>query len=173
MGLSIHTQGSPLLIQVAADVLDPTDPTVQGLIDDMIVTVKQANGVGLAAPQVGVSVKLMIIASRPNLRYPHAPSLDPFAVINPRILATSDEKVWEWEGCLSVPNQRGLVHRAQAVVVEYETQQGNTVVSEWVDFVARIFQHEHDHLMGTLFLDRNPQRLLSEDQFQSQILGLT
>jgi peptide deformylase len=164
--------GDPILTAVATPVEDVHDPLLQHLIDELLVTVKAANGVGIAAPQVGVSQQLIIIASRPTLRYPHAPVMDPLPLINPRLLWQSDQQVWGWEGCLSVPDQRGLVARSEAIGVEYTSRSGQQVTMEWTDFVARIFQHEYDHLQGKVFLDRQPQALLSEADYQAQIVDL-
>jgi peptide deformylase len=114
----------------------------------------EANGVGIAAPQVGVSQQLMIIASRPNERYPHAPLMEPTPMINPKILSHSSEMIKDWEGCLSVPGIRGLVPRYQAVEVEYLSKDGRIERQMLTDFIARIFQHEYDHLQGKVFLER-------------------
>ncbi len=173
MSLSICQIGDPILAQPATSVLDVHDPAIQKLITTMMVTVKEVHGVGLSAPQVGVSIQAMIIASRPNLRYPHAPDIDPFAVINPQVLQQSDDDEWGWEGCLSIPDQRGLVKRSQSIVVEYTTTKGQQVVAEWTGFVARIFQHEYDHLHGRLFLDQQPSQVLSEQDYLTHILKLT
>jgi peptide deformylase len=114
------------------------------------------NGVGIAAPQVASSVRLFIVASRPSPRYPHAPVMEPTAMINPEIVDRSGELVAGWEGCLSVPGTRGSVLRDRAIEVTYFTKHGELVRQELTDFVARIFQHELDHLDGILFPDRVP-----------------
>lgn len=165
--------GNPTLRQVAAPIADVTAPEIQALIDSLLTTVKQANGVGIAAPQVGHSVRLFIVASRPNPRYPDAPTMPPIAMLNPRILAQSVERVKGWEGCLSVPGMRGLVPRSQAIVVEYTERDGRVQQQELTGFVARIFQHELDHLDGKVFLDRveSTDDLMTEHEFQTQILG--
>ncbi|NJL99953.1 MAG: peptide deformylase, partial [Synechococcaceae cyanobacterium SM2_3_2] len=112
----------------------------------------------------------IIVASRPNLRYPQAPQMDPLVMINPRLLAASPQQVWGWEGCLSVPDQRGLVARSRQVEVAYFTRQGYLARVEWQDFPARIFQHEYDHLLGRVFLERDPQQLLSEAEYIAQVV---
>ncbi len=163
--------GDPLLRQTATWVDNSQDQHIQKLIDDLSATVSQAHGVGIAAPQVAASYRLFIVASRPNLRYPHAPVMEPTAMINPRIIAHSTEIVKGWEGCLSVPGIRGLVPRYQAIEIAYTDRNGKLQKQELTDFVARIFQHEYDHLDGVLFVDRveNPAELITEDEYQKQL----
>jgi peptide deformylase len=163
--------GDPILRQPARLVEQWQDPQLQALIDDLITTVTQANGVGIAAPQVSQSLQLLIVASRPTLRYLNAPVMEPTPMINPRILSHSQAKVKDWEGCLSVPDQRGLVPRYQTIQIEYCDRYGQTQITELTDFVARIFQHEYDHLQGIVFVDRveDPQDLISEAEYQTLI----
>lgn len=151
--------------------MDVGVPEVQTLAQELVQICQEAKGVGLAAPQVGVPWQIMVVASRPNPRYPHAPQMEPLVMLNPEIVAMGGEPVWDWEGCLSVPNQRGLVARAPWIQVRYVNVQGETVTQEFTDFVARIVQHEYDHLQGRLFLDRQPQQLLSEAAYQAQVLN--
>ncbi|MEJ2700630.1 MAG: peptide deformylase, partial [Desulfuromonadales bacterium] len=124
------------------------------LIDDMLATVVEADGVGIAAPQVFEPLTLFIIASRPNPRYPHAPRMKPTAMVNPELLWMSDEKEKDWEGCLSIPGLRGLVPRHRRVGVRYLTRKGDVREEEYGGFLARVFQHEFDHVQGVVFLDR-------------------
>ncbi|BAZ50593.1 peptide deformylase [Nostoc sp. NIES-4103] len=167
--------GNPILRQKAAWVESIHDESVQKLIDDLIATVAQANGVGIAAPQVANSCRLFIVASRPNPRYPNAPEMEPTAMINPRIVDHSTEVVKGWEGCLSVPGIRGLVPRYQAIEVEYTDRQGKLQRQELTDFVARIFQHEYDHLDGIVFVDRleNTLDMITEQEYQNQVVNNT
>ncbi|NJP10609.1 MAG: peptide deformylase [Leptolyngbyaceae cyanobacterium RU_5_1] len=169
--LQVIELGNPVLRQIAKPVLDITSNEIQMLIDNLLVTVKQANGVGIAAPQVGKSVRLFIVASRPNPRYPNAPEMEPTAMINPRILSHSSETEKGWEGCLSVPGMRGWVLRYRAIAVEYTGRDGKVHQQELTDFVARIFQHELDHLDGRVFLDRveSTHDLVTEREFQQRI----
>ncbi len=152
--LEITELGDPVLREMAREVKDVTDPAVQSLIDDLIETAYHANGVGIAAPQVGNTERVFIISSHPSVRYPDAPELEPTAIINPEIVSKSEETVKGWEGCLSIPGIRGLVPRAKTVRARYTTRDGKTEEKEFRDFVARVFQHELDHLDGVLFLDR-------------------
>lgn len=171
MTFSLRQIGDPILTQVAEPVTEFRDPGLQHLIEIMLSTLKTSNGVGLAAPQVGSSLQVILVASRPTLRYPEAPQMQPLVMINPRPLVASPEQVLGWEGCLSVPDRRGLVARSREVEVEYYTPQGSRQRVVWQDFPARIFQHEYDHLIGQVFLQRHPQQLLSEAEYQVQIVG--
>ncbi len=159
--------GQPVLRDVAAKITDPTDPAVQALIDDMLATVAEANGVGIAAPQVFESLYLFIVSSRPNPRYPYAPEMEPTAMINPELLWVSNEKEKEWEGCLSIPGLRGLVPRHKRIGIRYLTRAGELREEEYVNFLARVFQHEFDHVQGMVFLDRveSTQELVSEKEY--------
>jgi peptide deformylase len=152
--LEIAEMGNPVLRERASEVEDIHDPWLQKFIDNLIATGINANGVGIAAPQVSVKKRIFIISSSPNIRYPNAPVMEPTAVINPEIISYSDETVKDWEGCLSIPGIRGLVPRHRSVHVKYLTREGKTEERDFSDFIARIFQHEYDHLNGVLFLDR-------------------
>ncbi|MCJ8279811.1 MAG: peptide deformylase [Rivularia sp. ALOHA_DT_140] len=170
--LSIVQLGNPILRQKAELVEDINSANIQKLIDDLLITVADANGVGIAAPQVKMSYRIFIIASRPNLRYPNAPLMEPTAMINPRIVSCSDEKIKDWEGCLSIPGIRGLVPRHQKIEVEYTDRYGNLVNQQLTDFVARIFQHEYDHFEGLVFLDRVESTfdIVTEQEYQNLII---
>ena len=146
--------GHPTLRQSASRVSNVQSPEIQALIDNLFEAVRSANGVGIAAPQVNRSLQIMIIASRPNPRYPDAPEMEPIALINPQILNRSPEMSKGWEGCLSVPHYRALVPRSQSITVEYTDRVGRLVQCTFIDFIARIFQHEYDHFLGLVFLDR-------------------
>jgi peptide deformylase len=167
--------GDPVLRQKAAWVENTQDKYIQKLIDDLTVTVAQANGVGIAAPQVAASYRLFIVASRPNLRYPNAPVMEPTAMINPRIVDHSTEIVKGWEGCLSVPGIRGLVPRYKHLTIAYTDRNGKLKKQELTDFVARIFQHEYDHLDGVVFVDRveNSLDMITEDEYQKRVINHT
>ena len=146
--------GHPTLRQSASRVPDVQSPEIQTLIDTLFEAVRSANGVGIAAPQVNCSLQIMIIASRPNPRYPNAPEMEPIALINPQIVDRSPEITKGWEGCLSVPHYRALVPRYQSITVKYTDRTGQLVQCTFTDFIARIFQHEYDHFLGLVFLDR-------------------
>ncbi|MGK7935815.1 MAG: peptide deformylase [Xenococcaceae cyanobacterium] len=169
--LEIIQLGHPILRSQAQPVENFTDKQLQQLIDYLIETATAANGVGIAAPQVSQSYRLFIIASRPSPRYPHAPTMKPKAMINPKIIAHSDEKSKDWEGCLSVPGLRGKISRYRTIEVEYCNRDGQLQQEVLTDFVARIFQHELDHLNGLVFLDRleSKEDLFTEEEYQSLI----
>ena len=169
---SIIQLGNPILRQKSVWVENIKDGKIQSLIDDLIATVSEANGVGIAAPQVAESLRLLIVASRPNARYPDAPEMKPTAIINPQIIGYSSEIVKGWEGCLSVPGIRGLVPRYQAVEIEYADRNGGLHQQKLSDFVARIFQHEYDHLEGKVFLDwvESIDDLMTESEYQQRIV---
>ncbi|PPS42333.1 peptide deformylase [Chroococcidiopsis sp. TS-821] len=171
--LEIVQLGHPILRTQAQYVENIQEQHIQNLVDDLIATVGQANGVGIAAPQVAEACRLFIVASRPNPRYPHAPTMEPTAMINPKILAHSTEVVKDWEGCLSIPGIRGLVPRYQIIEVEYSDRHGKQQKQELTDFVARIFQHELDHLDGIVFLDRieSTLDLVTEQEYQKRIVA--
>ena len=173
--LPIIQLGDPILRQKATLVENIKDERIQKLIDDLTATVAQANGVGIAAPQVAESCRLFIVASRPNPRYPNAPEMEPTAMINPKILASSTEIIKGWEGCLSIPGIRGLVPRSQAIEVEYTDRNGKLQKQEFTDFVARIFQHEYDHLDGIVFLDKLESTLdiVTEQEYQKRVINNT
>ena len=166
--LEVIQLGHPVLRSQAQTVVNVHSLQIQNLIDNLLTTVIAANGVGIAAPQVASSARLFIVASRPNLRYPNAPEIEPTAMINPQILAHSSELAKGWEGCLSIPGIRGLVPRYQAIEVEYSDRNGKLHKQELIDFVARIFQHELDHLDGIVFVDRlrSTKDLVTEQEYQ-------
>ena len=166
--LEVIQLGHPILRSQAHNIDNIHSPQVQSLIDNLLTTVIAANGVGIAAPQVAVRDRLFIVASRPNPRYPNAPEMEPLAMINPQILAHSPELIIGWEGCLSIPGIRGLVPRYQAIEVQYSDRTGKLHKQELTDFVARIFQHELDHLDGIVFIDRlqSTQDLITEQEYQ-------
>lgn len=127
-----------------------------------------SNGVGLAAPQIFQSVCIVIIASRPSSRYPLAPVMQPEIMINPSFEPLSDSKKKDWEGCLSIPGIRALVPRYEKIKIRYQNPQGVELQLIAEDFVARIFQHEYDHLKGLVYLDRveDNKDIISEVEFQ-------
>ncbi|MGA7932471.1 MAG: peptide deformylase [Kovacikia sp.] len=166
--LKVIELGNPVLRQQARPVFDVLSDRIQTLVDDLIVTVQNSSGVGIAAPQAAHSDRLFIVASHSNPRYPTAPEMQPTAMINPCILSQSSETVKGWEGCLSIPGIRGLVPRYQTIEVEYSGRDGKQYQQQLTDFVARIFQHELDHLDGIVFLDRveSTQDLMTEQEYQ-------
>ena len=157
--------GNPILRQIAQEVnkKDINSIEIQNLIDTLINLTDEANGVGIAAPQIGRSLRIVIIASHPNIRYPEAPQMEPIAMINPQIISFSEETVLGIEGCLSVKETRGNVNRYQWVEVEYFDRHGQYHKQQYDGFVARIIQHELDHLNGILFVDRVEDELMQSE----------
>ena len=146
--------GATVLRLQAQIVADSQSAETKQLIASLQDTLATTQGVGIAAPQVGVSKRLIIIASRPTLRYPSAPLIEPTVMINPAFQPLSDAKEKDWEGCLSIPGIRALVPRYTEIAVSYTDQQGGLVETRLEGFVARVFQHEFDHLEGMVYLDR-------------------
>ncbi len=166
--LPIAKRGEAILQQRALSVDNVHDTSIQCLIDDMLATLLETNGVGIAAPQVFSPLRIIIVASRPNPRYPDAPLMEPIAMINPEILWLSDETCTGWEGCLSVPDARAPVPRASRLRLRYLTRDGEIVKETYTGFIARIIQHECDHLDGVLFPERveDDSTIISEALFQ-------
>ncbi|MCY1160540.1 Peptide deformylase [compost metagenome] len=154
--LPVAQRGDVILTLKAASVVESefNSAWLNELAAAMQATMLERNGVGIAAPQVYVSKRVIIVASRPNLRYPDAPEMDAVVMVNPEILEQSEVTVLGEEGCLSVPNERGQVTRAETIKVQYFTLQGELVETVFQGFPARIVQHEIDHLNGILFVDR-------------------
>ena len=146
--------GHPALRTPAEPVdLDQLESTeTQHLIDDLFETMTEANGVGLAAPQIGIGRQLFVYAAVDPDHPDDEPALE--ARINPGVEPVSGEMVYDWEGCLSIPDLRGLVPRHPAVQVYAHDRHGNRIVERVDGYVARIVQHEYDHLNGIVFLDR-------------------
>lgn len=146
--------GQADLRRIAQPVPDISDIAFQQTIDALITFVKQRGGMGIAATQVGINQRFFIMSSHPNERYPYAPEMPATCVINPEIISYSHEQIKDWEGCLSVPGLRALVPRYQQIEVRYWLRDGTLVETEYHDFMARLFQHELDHLDGKVFVDR-------------------
>ncbi len=170
----IYQLGDPVLRQVAQPIYNVQDHWVRSLICTLLHTLQESNGVGLAAPQLGVSRRLMVVASHPNPRYPNAPDMEPIVMINPHLIGHSDEIVKDWEGCLSVPGIRALVPRYSIVEVGYTDPGGRLQHCELDGFIARVFQHEFDHLEGHVFLDRveTMKEVITDQEYFKQCVTL-
>jgi peptide deformylase len=165
--------GDPVLRRTARQVENINSPALMRLIDDMFATVNAANGAGIAAPQVSESERLIIICSGPTPRYPYAPEMVPTVMFNPQIEWRSEELEKDWEGCLSIPGIRATVPRSRSIKVSYEAIDGETAQFELDGFVARVFQHEVDHLDGIVYLDRVESNadIFTEQEFLKCIEG--
>lgn len=129
-------------------------PSVRQLIDDMIETMREYHGIGLAAPQVHESVRIFVAGLEKEDARTGETEIVPIAVVNPEITALGRDLVEDWEGCLSIPDIRGKVPRNRRIRVRGFGRDGEALDMELEDFQARVFQHENDHLNGVLFFDR-------------------
>lgn len=158
MILKVSRLGHPVLRRKADPV--PVEkihtPELNRLIQDMIETMQEYDGVGIAAPQVHVSLQLAVIGVEASERYPKAPKIPLTVLINPRVKPVSHQKEIDWEGCLSVDGLRGQVPRWRSVEVEGYNAKAEKVKFKAEGFFARVIQHEWDHLQGNVFLDRMP-----------------
>jgi peptide deformylase len=171
--ITILQLGHPHLRKTSTTVPDIENSQFQSFIDSLIQHVIDVDGMGIAAPQVDVDKRLFIICSRPNSRYPTAPIMEPTVVINPEITWSSVEMEKDWEGCLSLPGIRGLVSRHQKIKVNYFSRSGEAIETEYSGFIARVFQHELDHLDGIVFLDRvdNTHEIMMEAEWQKRFIN--
>lgn len=147
----ILKMGDPRLLRVAKPVTEFGTAELQTLIADMFDTMKAANGAGLAAPQIGIDLQLVIFGYQNNVRYPDAPPVPPTVLINPVVTLLDDEMVEGWEGCLSVPGLRGVVERHSRIRYSGLDADGHPIAREADGFHARVVQHECDHLVGVLY----------------------
>jgi peptide deformylase len=150
----ILKMGDPRLLRVAKPVEALGTVELDALIADMFDTMAAAGGVGLAAPQIGVDLQLVIFGFEHSERYPDAPAVPRTILLNPRIEPLSDEREDGWEGCLSVPGMRGLVPRWRRIRYRGRDAAGNAIEREAEGFHARVVQHECDHLIGRLYPSR-------------------
>jgi peptide deformylase len=157
----ILKMGDPRLLRVAEPVREFGTPEMETLIADMFDTMHAANGAGLAAPQIGVNLQLVIYGFKDNQRYPDAPPVPETVLINPVLTPLSDEMDEQFEGCLSVPGLRGVVSRHTRLHYEGVDQSGKPIVRDAEGFHARVVQHEVDHLLGILY----PMRITDFSQF--------
>jgi peptide deformylase len=171
--LKILTPEEPVLHQQAAPIERIKDPQLQQLIDRMIATMRHANGVGLAAPQIGQSLRLVVIETlaetdEEDVEIPDSRKL--YTIINPQITWASRKMVKGIEGCLSIPGYLGEVARHQAIKVDALDRMGRKLNLSLKGWDARIFQHEIDHLDGILYTDRltAPENFWSEEELRRQ-----
>jgi peptide deformylase len=157
----ILRMGDPRLLRVAEPVREFGTPQLQALIDDMFETMHAANGAGLAAPQIGVNLQLVIFGFKHNERYPDAPEVPETVLLNPQLRPLSSEMEEGFEGCLSVPGLRGSVPRFTSLHYEGVDQFDNRISRDVEGFHARVVQHEVDHLLGILY----PMRIKDFSRF--------
>jgi peptide deformylase len=157
----ILKMGDPRLLRIAQPVKAFDTPELHALVADMFETMQAASGAGLAAPQIGVDLQLVIFGFARNARYPDAPPVPQTVLINPEITPLSEEEELAWEGCLSVPGLRGLVPRHERIRYTGFDPKGERIEREAAGFHARVVQHECDHLVGRLY----PTRMRDMSQF--------
>ncbi|MEO7325016.1 MAG: peptide deformylase [Dokdonella sp.] len=157
----ILRMGDPRLLRVAAPVEQFDTPQLRALIADMFETMHDAGGVGLAAPQIGVDLQLVIFGFDSSERYPDAPAVPRTILLNPLVTPLSDAREEGWEGCLSVPGLRGVVERWSSIRYAGYSPEGEPVDRVAEGFHARVVQHECDHLIGKLY----PMRITDFSRF--------
>jgi len=162
--MTIHTilkMGDPRLLRIAQPVDRFGTPELRALASDMFETMHSVNGAGLAAPQIGVDLALVIFGFRHNDRYPDAPPVPETVLLNPSIEPIGEAEEEGWEGCLSVPGMRGVVPRFSRIVYRGFDLDGAAIEREAEGFHARVVQHECDHLIGKLY----PMRIRDFSRF--------
>ena len=157
----IVRMGDPRLKRRCQEVTEFDTPQLHNLIQDMRDTMQVENGAGIAANQIGESVRVILFGFEQNSRYPNAPAIPETVLINPVIEIIDDTEEDAWEGCLSVPGMRGLVPRYKGIRYQGYDQFGQSIDRNAYDFHARVVQHEADHLDGLLY----PQRMRTMDSF--------
>jgi len=151
----ILLMGDPRLLEIAEPVAAFNTPELHALVQDLMETMHAEDGAGLAAPQIGVGLRVVVFGFDCNSRYPEEESVPQTVLVNPVIEPLSDERNEDWEGCLSVPGLRGAVSRYSRIRYSGLDQSGAAIEREARDFHARVVQHECDHLDGILY----PQRM--------------
>ena len=148
--------GNPALRQVAdpVDVDQIQSDEIQALIDDLIETMRDANGAGLASTQIAIHKRICVIEVKKNPRYPYKPDIPLTVLINPKVTFLTEDRINVFEGCLSVPNMRGKVDRCPEIQIEGYDREGNNVSFISKGISAGTFQHELDHLDGLIYTDR-------------------
>ena len=176
--------GNPALHQVAdsVDVSQIQSDEIQVLIDDLIETMRHANGAGLAATQIAVPLRICIIEVNKNPRYPYKPDIPLTVLINPKVTFLTEDRINVYEGCLSVPNMRGRVDRCPEILIEALDRNGDEVSFTSKGISAGTFQHELDHLDGLIYTDRMPDSSSLttleefaehyEDDFKQQVISI-
>lgn len=146
--------GDPRLFQPASEIDEFNHPELDALIEDMFDTMAAEEGVGLAAPQIGVGLRVVIFGFENNSRYPDSDAVPKTILINPQITPLSDEKENGWEGCLSVPGMRGVVSRYTHIRYTGFDATGESIDVTATGFHARVVQHECDHIDGIIYTQR-------------------
>lgn len=171
--LPITQLGEPVLRKKALEIRNLAAPALDRFIDDMMATMKKAQGVGIAANQVGVGIRAFIVAPQPSRRYPKSPQMPPMAMLNPKLVKRSARMITDWEGCLSIPGIRARVPRHAAIEIEFTDRRGRRLRAKLSGFIARIFQHEFDHINGMVYLDRvaDSRTFMTEREYARMMSG--
>ena len=176
--------GNPALRQIAKSVPEDEIPSkrIQRLVEDLIETMRYANGAGLAATQITVPLRVCVVEVKKNPRYPYKPDIPLTVLINPKVTFLTDKRMHVYEGCLSVPNLRGKVERCLEIKVEAFDRNGNNISFISKGISAGTFQHELDHLDGLIYTDKikDPSTLCTlkefainyEDKFKDEVMNI-
>jgi peptide deformylase len=169
--LQVAQLGNPVLREISGPTGSLGKTFLDDLYADMLCTMRDTNGVGIAAPQIYVARRCFIFSARPGPGRLDIPIIEPTVVLDPEILWVSEEKEKAWEACLSIPGIRGQVPRAKAIRVRYRTLYDTVNESALEGFPARVFQHEYDHLEGLVYLDRleSVKDIVCEKEYQNRI----
>lgn len=146
------TIGAPMLRRPSSEVADPA--SARELCEKLVALMQEIQGAGLAAPQIGIPLKVIVFQIRKTELHPDRVESPLYMMVNPLMLERSNEEIEAWEGCFSVPGYMGIVPRAKTVKVRYFTPDGLEHCEEFHDAVARVIQHECDHVEGYVYLDR-------------------
>ncbi len=176
--------GNPALREIAKAVKESeiTSKEIQSLVDDLIETMRHANGAGLAATQIAVPYRICVIEVNKNPRYPYKPDIPLTVLINPKVTFLTEDRINVYEGCLSVPNIRGRVNRCPEVRIEGFDRDGKSLNFVAKGISAGTFQHELDHLDGLVFTDRMDDAsslttidefaVNNEEEFKQQVINI-
>lgn len=166
--------GDPRLLNKALTVADVAAPELQSILEDLYDSMNHYGGVGIASPQIGYFLRILVFGFDHNERYPHESAVPLTVLMNPQLQVLDTQEELGWEGCLSVPGYRGLVPRYKRIRYTGMTPEGGTIEREASGFHARVVQHEYDHLEGILY----PMRIRDmstfgcEDMVWEQITGM-
>ena len=168
----IKTIGEEILKTMAKEVELTLIKDKMGIVDEMVKIMRANKGVGIAAPQVGVAERIVVIEIGDNERYPNVAKMPLTIMINPQIYIIDGEKEDGYEGCLSVPGIRGLVPRYKRIKVDYINEKGEAQIKELEGFPARVAQHEIDHLNGIVFIERveDKKSFITDENYSKFIL---
>ncbi len=158
---TIIKMGNPKLFKKSKPIHHFNTPKLHAIIQDLKDTMQHYNGVGIAAPQIGYLLQIIMFGFKHNSRYPNEAPIPETILINPKLVILTDKKEGYWEGCLSVPGLRGFISRPVAIEYTGYTPEGRLIKRKAEGFHARVIQHEYDHIHGILF----PQKITNFQKF--------